>query len=233
MNKREFVGIFFSKKTICKYDKKIKSLGSKCKYNAYDFLFFKFASTLIIFMLLLWLFDFGYILSPIITYLYCFYLYNYYFLDRKIKKRTILLENEAIQFFEVLTLSIDTGRNLSGSLEVTTSNVGGELSREFKETLREVRFGKSLVEAVNDMQERIPSESINNIILSLNQANFYGNNVIDNLYQQVDYLREKRKMEVKAKISKIPIKISVISVLFFVPLMLLIIISPILLSYIK
>ena len=111
--------------------------------------------------------------------------------------------------------------------------MGGELSREFKETLREVTFGKSLVEAVNDMQERIPSESINNIILSLNQANFYGNNVIDNLYQQVDYLREKRKMEVKAKISKIPIKISVISVLFFVPLMLLIIISPILLSYIK
>lgn len=136
-------------------------------------------------------------------------------------------------FFEVLTLSIDTGRNLSGGLEVTTNNVSGELSREFKETLREVTFGKSLVEAVNDMQERIPSESINNIILSLNQANFYGNNVIDNLYQQVDYLREKRKMEVKAKISKIPIKISVISVLFFVPLMLLIIISPILLSYIK
>ena len=119
------------------------------------------------------------------------------------------------------------------SLEVTTNNVSGELSREFKETLREVTFGKSLVEAVNDMQERIPSESINNIILSLNQANFYGNNVIDNLYQQVDYLREKRKMEVKAKISKLPIKISVISVLFFVPLMLLIIISPILLSYIK
>ena len=122
---------------------------------------------------------------------------------------------------------------MSGGLEVTTNNVSGELSREFKETLREVTFGKSLVEAVNDMQERIPSESINNIILSLNQANFYGNNVIDNLYQQVDYLREKRKMEVKAKISKLPIKISVISVLFFVPLMLLIIISPILLSYIK
>ena len=74
--------------------------------------------------------------------------------------RTILLENEAIQFFEVLTLSIDTGRNLSGGLEVTTNNVSGELSREFKETLREVTFGKSLIEAVNDMQERIPSESI-------------------------------------------------------------------------
>ena len=208
MNKKEFVGIFFSKKTICKYDKKIKSLGSKCKYNAYDFLFYKFISTLTIFILLLWLFDFGYILSPIITYIYCFYFYNYYFLDRKIKKRTILLENEAIQFFEVLTLSIDTGRNLSGGLEVTTNNVSGELSREFKETLREVTFGKSLVEAVNDMQERIPSESINNIILSLNQANFYGNNVIDNLYQQVDYLREKRKMAVKAKISNLPIKIN-------------------------
>ena len=82
------------------------------------------------------------------------------------------------------------------------------------------------------MQKRIPSENVNNIILSLTQANLYGNSIINNLYGQIDYLREKRKLEVKGKISKVPVLISVISVLFFIPLLLMIILGPILLDYI-
>ena len=103
---------------------------------------------------------------------------------------------------------------------------------EFGEALRQVTYGKSLNEAISDMQRRIPSDNISNIIILLNQSNLFGNSVIDNLYEQVDYLREKRKMEVKAKIAKLPVKISIISVFFFVPLMLLIILGPIILSYI-
>ena len=47
-------------------------------------------------------------------------------------------------------------------------------------------FGKSLSEALYDMQERIPSDTINNVILSLTQSNLYGNSIIDNLYFTVD-----------------------------------------------
>ena len=63
------------------------------------------------------------------------------------------------------------------------------------------------------------TNTINNVILSLTQSNLYGNSIIENLYNQIDYLREKRKMEVKGKIAKVPVLISVISVLFFVPLL--------------
>ena len=70
-------------------------------------------------------------------------------------------------------------------------------------------------------------------VLTLTQADVFGNSVVDTMYNQIDYLREKRKLEVKASISKVPIKISVISVLFFVPLILLLILSPILISYLK
>ena len=82
------------------------------------------------------------------------------------------------------------------------------------------------------MQKKIPSDSINNIILALTQANVYGSSIISTMYNQIDYLREKRKMEIKAQISKIPTKISVISVFFFIPLILLIILGPVLLSFI-
>ena len=83
------------------------------------------------------------------------------------------------------------------------------------------------------MQKHIPSESINNIILALTQANIYGSSIISTMYNQIDYLREKRKMEIKAQISKIPTKISVISVFFFIPLILLIILGPILLGFLE
>ena len=55
--------------------------------------------------------------------------------------------------------------------------------------------------------------------------------IIDTMQTQVDYLREKRIMEVKSAISKIPTKISVISVFFFIPLILLIILGPVLINY--
>ncbi len=231
MKREELVKLIYRQKTIEKYQRKIEKLGIKSKYDMYKILNAKFFTSILLFVVLLYISKFGYILAPIVVYFYTL-LYDYIVLDLGIKKRTTIMEKEAMHFFEVLTLSVDTGRNLLEAIKITTDNVPGELSLEFKEALRQVTYGKSLNEAISDMQKRIPSDNINNIILLLNQSNIFGNSVIDNLYEQVDYLREKRKMEVKAKIAKLPVRISIISVLFFIPLMLLIILAPIILSYI-
>ncbi|MCI6847913.1 MAG: type II secretion system F family protein [Erysipelotrichaceae bacterium] len=232
MNKSEFVNRIYSEKYVSKVISKVKLLGYDSNVSAYDIILIRLFTSLILFILMLYVFDYGYIFGPIITLIY-YFMFNRIVLDNKIKNRMIKLENEAMHFFEVLTLSLETGRNLASAIEVTTLNVSGILSSEFSEAVREVTFGKSLNEALTDMQERIPSETINNIILSLTQSNLYGNSIIDNLYSQIDYLREKRKLEVKGRISKVPIYISVISVLFFVPLLLLIILGPVILNYFK
>ena len=49
---------------------------------------------------------------------------------------------------------------------------------------------------------------------------------------QINYLRETKILETRAYISKIPLKISVISVVFFIPLLLLLILGPVLINYI-
>ena len=232
MNKSEFVNRIYSEKYVSKVISKVKLLGYDSNVSAYDIILIRLFTSVILFILMLYVFDYGYIFGPIITLIY-YFMFNRIVLDNKIKNRMIKLENEAMHFFEVLTLSLETGRNLASAIEVTTLNVSGILSSEFSEAIREVTFGKSLNEALTDMQERIPSETINNIILSLTQSNLYGNSIIDNLYSQIDYLREKRKLEVKGRISKVPIYISVISVLFFVPLLLLIILGPVILNYFK
>ena len=232
MKKNESSKKIYTKKHMIRVNNKINLLGVSSKLNTMTFLNTQLITTIIIFVFVLINYKYGYIFSIIISAIY-YYLFEKILLDKKIKQREKRLNIDAIYFFEVLTLSLQTGRNLSEAISITTNSVDNDLSLEFKEALRETRFGKSLTESLTDMQSKIPSDSINNIILSLTQANIYGSSIIDTMYNQVDYLREKRKMEVKATISKIPTKISIISVFFFIPLILLIILGPAILSYIK
>ena len=221
----------FNKGLIKKVDDKINLLGQSMKEDALTILSIRFITSILLFVIVFMCFEHGYILSIVLTIIYNF-LFEYLVLDSKIKKREKKINSEAIYFFEVLTLSLQTGRNLAEAISITVNSVDGELSLEFKEAIRETNFGKSLNESLNDMQKRIPSDSVNNIVLALTQANVYGSSIISTLNNQIDYLREKRKMEIKAQISKIPTKISIISVFFFIPLILLIILGPVLLKYI-
>lgn len=222
----------YSKKSILEIEKKLDLLGVSTKLTVFGFLNLRLIGTVIIFLVTLYKSRFGYILAPILGIIYYVGI-GYILIDNKIKVRTKKLESEALNFFEILTLSLETGRNLMDALSITISSSSGELVSEFKEVLKSVNYGKSLTEGLEDMHKYIPSDTVNNIILSLTQANIYGSSIIESLYNQLDYLREKRKLEVKAEISKIPIKISIISVFFFVPLVLIIILGPVLLNYLN
>ena len=221
----------FNKRTIKRIEDKVNLLGVSSKYDAITLLSVRLITLVLLFVVVFSTFKHGYILAIVFVILY-YFLFEYIMLDNKIKKREKIINNEAIYFFEVLTLSLQTGRNLAEAISVTVNSIDGQLSLEFKEAIRETKFGKSLTESLNDMQKRIPSDSVNNIILALTQANIYGSSIISTLNNQIDYLRERRKMEIKAQISKVPTKISIISVFFFIPLILLIILGPVLLKYI-
>ena len=222
----------YSKKQVNEINKKIKLLGLSTKLDVYEFLNIRFFGMIILFFIVFYFNELGYLLGPIVGLIY-YKGITYLLLDNRIKERQKRLEMESLNFFEILTLSLETGRNLQEALNVTLSSCEGELVNEFREVLREVKYGKSLTESMDDMQASIPSDTINNIILSLTQANLYGSSIINSLYNQIDYLREKKKLEIKAMISKLPIKVSIISVFFFVPLVLLIILAPVLIGYLS
>lgn len=221
----------YRKKSIEKIDSKVKLLGIYNNLQTLTFLNIRLILTIVIFVLVLIISQYGYILAPIVVAL--FYIFSeYYVIDYKIKIRRKKLEKEALFFFEVLTLTLEGGRNLKHALELTAENIDSEISAEFKKTLAEVKLGKSLNESLEAMKKRIPSDTINNSILNMIQSNTFGNSIIDSMYNQIDFLREKQLLDVKAEIAKLPTKISIISVIFFIPIMMLIILGPVLIQYI-
>ena len=207
-------------------------LGKNKESDVYKFLNLRLISSIIIFFVIIYFVEWGYILGPLAVILY-YLLLPRITIDVKIKKRSKHLENEAMYFFEILALSLESGNNLYNAISITSDNIDGELSTEFRKMINDINYGKSFSEAISDMKKRIPSDTIGNILLNIKEANMFGNNIIGTLNNQLDYLRETRILETKAYISKIPLKISVISVVFFIPLLLLLILGPVLINYLS
>ncbi len=230
--KQNLILKIYREKTVKKINQKIKLLGVYCKYNTIDLLNIRLLISIFIFFLTIVVSKYGFFLAPLYTVIF-YYLSEYLVLDYKIKRRGKKLEKEALFFFEVLALTLESGRNLKGALDLTCSNIDNEISAEFQKTLDEIKLGKSLTESLEDMKQRIPSETINNTILNITQSTIFGNSIIDSLYNQIDYLREKQLLDIRAQIAKLPTKISAISVIFFVPLVLLLILAPVLINFIN
>ena len=216
----------YRQKDIKFIQEKINMLGSnrKFKFDAVSFLNLR-ALTTILLTIILFLSSINYFIIPFIIIIY-YNLFYYILITSEINKRIKKLDKEALSFFEILTLSLESGRNLENSLEITCYNIDNELSSEFRRSLMEIKFGRSLMEALDDLKKRIPSDTINNIILNITQTSVFGNSIIDVMNNQVEFLREKQILEVKSQINKIPNKVSIVSVLFIVPLILLMILGP-------
>lgn len=229
--KKEFplASKIYTKKAINKTKNKVKLLGIYNTLDPISFLNLRLITSIIIFFVILYLFPTGYIYGPIISVAY-YYLVYYFAIDYQIKKRARKLEFEALYFFEVLTLSVETGRDLKSAIEITCNNIDSEISLEFKKTINEVNYSKTLDEALKDMRKRIPSDNINNIILNISQTSIFGGNIIDTMYNQIDFLSDRKMQDIKGQISKLPVKISILSVIFFIPLMLLLILGPVILN---
>jgi len=229
-SKNRLVKSIYREQEINRIRKKINMLNNY-PMDEIDFLNIRLITSLIIFIIILLRVKSGYILAPIIAIVY-YYIFEYLCLDTLITKRTKKLDREALTFFEILTLTLESGRDLEKAIEITVLNVNSELSQEFKKTLFEIKFGKSLLEALNDTKKRIPSETINNIILNITQTNIFGNSIIETMYSQIDFLRDKQVLSIREQINKIPNKISMISVLFIVPIILLMILGPFIIQFI-
>ncbi len=105
MKNKQVILKIYRKSTIKKIKKKILQAGSSYKFDALDFLNIRIITTVLLFSLIMFFSNKGFILAPIISLLY-FTLFENIFLDLKIKRRKKKLESEAAYFLEVLTLTI-------------------------------------------------------------------------------------------------------------------------------
>ena len=130
IKERHFAYRMFREKTIKRINAKINLLGENVKVDVFTFLNIRFITSIILFAILFIFNKYGYLIAPIATIIF-YILSEKIILDLKIKTRTKKLEEEAIFFFEILSLTLESNKHLKGAIELTSTNIDSEISNEF------------------------------------------------------------------------------------------------------
>lgn len=218
----------YMSKTINKINTKIKLLGLSNQVKLKRFLTLRLIVCFVVLAVTVFM-PYGIFYGPLISVIF-WYGYEYLEFDLAIKQREKRLNEQAPFFFEVLIMTLESGRNLENALIITADNIRNELGLEIKKSLNEIKVGKNLTEVLTSLKEKIPSSEINNIILNIIQAHNFGTSITDSIRVQLDYIKEERILETKSNLNKLPMKVSIISVIFLIPITLIIILVPIFLE---
>lgn len=191
--------------------RKLQLMGLHLNYKVFGYM--RLVSTIILFIGLLFLSPYGYIVAPICALIY-YFLLEYIILDLGIKRRKRLLESQANSFFRTFLLLLKSGRGIKNSLILTTTVLDNELSYEFRKELGNIKNGKTLEEGLSSLTLRIPSLIINNIITSIIEASRYGNNVLESILLQLEYIKEIEEKRVLRSYRVVPYKAALLSLMF-------------------
>ena len=201
-------------------DKKMKYAGMIV--NPMIFILMRLASSLILLVFLLFFSSYGYIVGPIVTIIY-YYFIEYVILDIQIGKRKQQLEEESLEYFPILLLCLNGSNNIKKAITLTNEQVNNSLSKEFERVIRNVKIGKSLDEALTLMKDRVPSTFIINIIVNLIEANRMGNSISLSIKDQLDYIENKRKNKIIKYHKMMPFKVAIASIIFVFAMLFLLI----------
>lgn len=227
--KDSFFTNLYTKEQINNLKTKIDYLGSKNKIDLDKFIFKRIIISFLIFIVFI-IFRLWFI--GVFASLIFYYLYEYFTLDYKIKNRIECLEKDSLFVFEMLYLEVDNTSSLKKSLLTITETIDNELTDEINVILENINLGKSFKESVDSSLKYIPSIHVKTVLNSLKDSYELGSPIKKTIHNILDYLKDKMYYKQKEKITKIPVKFSLITLLVYLPLIILLILTPYLVSLI-
>ncbi|MEC7668916.1 MAG: type II secretion system F family protein, partial [Pseudomonadota bacterium] len=100
------------------------------------------------------------------------------------------------------------------------------LADEFLMVSYEMKAGKEKTAVLNDMSERCGVQDISSFVTVLNQSQTFGTSIADALRVYAGEMRDKRVMRAEEKANQLPTKMTLTTMMFTVPPLLLILVGP-------
>jgi tight adherence protein C len=141
--------------------------------------------------------------------------------ERRNKRRRLVIKDLPV-YLDFITMAVEAGLNITGGIEqATQKGPGGPLQQEFTRLLRDIRSGLPRAEALKRMSERMDMSQISSFTGTLIQADRVGASLGATLRAQAGQRREERFLRAEKLALEAPVKMMLPLVLFFFPLIFL------------
>jgi tight adherence protein C len=172
-------------------------------------------------------------LSSLMVYLLLPCCIGYYIPQYWVNKRLEKRQTEIIQGFpdalDMMLVCVEAGQSLDQSIiRVGKESRGGypALADELDMVAQEVKAGKERTQVLKDMAERVGVPDVASFVTTLVQSATFGTSVAEALRVYSADMRDKRIMRAEEKANMLPTKLTLGTMMFTVPPLLVILIGP-------
>lgn len=160
------------------------------------------------------------------------FVYPDIWLQERIKARNLCILKSLPFFLDIVTLSIESGLNLTNGLKMAADKCrSGPLMVEVNRVLRDIRAGKSRVEALRDLGTRLDYAPISSLVGALARGELMGSSLSPILRAQSDQRRTERFLRAEKLAMEAPVKMLGPLVLFIFPCTFVVIGFPIVMKF--
>lgn len=158
------------------------------------------------------------------------------YLANCISRRQAELRKAWPDTLDLLIICVESGMSLDSAFMKVADEIGlqsVEMERELRTLTAELNLLPERRTAYLNLVERTGIDGVKHAVTSLTQAERYGTSVGQSLRVLARESREKRMMEAEAKAAALPPKLTVPMILFFLPILFAVIMSPAILQLLR
>ena len=149
-------------------------------------------------------------------------------LNGTIKKRHTQIMKALPNLLDLLTLSVEAGKDFISSLrDILAKRKNDALNEEFTRTFHEIQLGRKRSDALRELSLRVNHSDLSSVLNAIIQAEELGVSIGELLRIQGDMLRNKRFTLAEKLANEAPVKIILPIVIFIFPAVIIILIGPI------
>jgi len=129
---------------------------------------------------------------------------------------------------DLITVSMEAGQDFGAAVRnLVNDGPKGPLREEFGVTLRQVELGKSRIEALKAMADRIQLDEFRSLVTSVIQSSEMGASIAATLKIQAEEIRRRRYQRAERQAARAPSLMLIPTALFIMPSVFIIIAAPI------
>jgi len=151
------------------------------------------------------------------------------FLKNRITKRQLSIRRAFPDALDLLLICVESGMSIEAGFKRVSEEIGSQsiaLAEELTLTTAELSYLQDRRQAYDNLARRTDLEGVRSVCVALQQAERYGTPLAQTLRVLAQENRDMRMSEAEKKAAALPPKLTVPMILFFLPVLFIVILGP-------
>jgi tight adherence protein C len=151
------------------------------------------------------------------------------FIKNKIARRQMSIKRAFPDALDLLLICVESGNSIEAAFRRVAQEIGSQsvpLAEEFTLTTAELSYLQERRQAYENLAKRTNLDGVKSVCMALQQAERYGTPLAQTLRVMAQENRDMRMSEAEKKAAALPPKLTVPMILFFLPVLFVVILGP-------